>query len=82
MTRLALIGVLLALPLSAQRAMPPQEEGSLVSRADLVTELPVNADHPVPRTVIAAEEQEISCRPLPKKSSLFITAPNRPHGSV
>jgi hypothetical protein len=43
-----------------------QDEGEILSRAELVREIPANQDHPVPREVIAALEEEISCEPVPK----------------
>lgn len=44
-----------------------QEEGDVVSKAALLQEVPPNADHPVARTVIATEADELSSEPSPKK---------------
>lgn len=67
MRRLALLCALLALTLAAHHTNAAQDEGDVVSRSELVRELPASADHPVPRIVMAAQEQEISCRPEPKR---------------
>ena len=50
---------------SAALAIP--DEGDVVSKAALLEEIPPNADHPVTRKVIAAQEEEISTQPAPKK---------------
>jgi len=55
MRRLALLCALLALTLAAHRTNAAQDEGDVVSRSELVRELPASADHPVPRIVMAAQ---------------------------
>jgi hypothetical protein len=44
-----------------------QNEGDLVSRAELVREIPANKNHPTARKVISVDEGEISCEPTPKR---------------
>jgi len=43
------------------------EEGDFVSKSELARELPADKDHPFARKLIAAEEGEISCEPMPQK---------------
>jgi hypothetical protein len=44
-----------------------QNEGDLVSRAELVREIPADKTHPTARKVISVDEGEISCKPSPKR---------------
>ncbi len=43
------------------------EVGDFVTKSELARELPADKDHPMARTLIAAEEGEISCEPAPQK---------------
>ena len=40
-----------------------QDDGDLVSKSELVHEIPADKSHPAPRKVIAAQEGDISCQP-------------------
>ena len=42
-----------------------QTEGDVVSRTDLVRDIPANENHPVPRKVLKVNEGAISCKPSP-----------------
>jgi hypothetical protein len=63
---LAVILLLSALPQIAW-ANPAQDEGNVVSRSELLRDIPADEDHPIPRKLIAAHEEEISCEPAPQK---------------
>ena len=54
---------------SASRQQPPVllEEGDLIAKSELPRELPSDKDHPSARKLIAADEGEISCEPVPQK---------------
>ena len=54
---------------SASRQEPPVllQEGDLFAKSELPNELPPDKDHPVARKLIAADEGEISCEPVPQK---------------
>jgi hypothetical protein len=63
-------------------ALAIQEEGDVVSRATLLQEIPPNPDHPVPRKVIAAQEEEIGSQSAPKKilAVHYRAKPTAPYG--
>ena len=52
---------------SCQSRRALQDEGDVVSRAELACEIPADEEHPVPRKLIAAQEGEIGCEAGPRK---------------
>ena len=67
MRRVFLLGCLLLPALVLPAAPAAQEEGDIVSRSQLVKDIPADAEHPVRRKVMQAQEEEVSCQPAPKK---------------
>src|SRR5208282_2137591 len=43
------------------------DEGDVVSKSELIREIPPDKDHPLPRKLIAVQEGELSCAPAPQK---------------
>jgi|SRR5215813_1435673 len=41
-----------------------QEPGTVIAKPALIGELPINADHPLPRRIIAVREEVISSQPV------------------
>ena len=52
---------------SCQSRPALQDEGDVVSRAELACEIPSDKEHPLPRKLIAAQEGEIGCEAGPRK---------------
>ncbi len=43
------------------------DEGDVVSKSELIREIPPDKDHPLPRKLIVVQEGELSCAPAPQK---------------